>query len=94
MFKWLNKIFGTEKELRKQVEKINALESAIQKSDSRQLLEKSLNLKNQAQKIDNLDEILPEAFALVRETAKRTLNQRHFDVQLTGGLVLHQGKIF
>src|SRR3989338_3489577 len=52
-----------------------------------------LESREESHKEETLDDILPEAFALVREAAKRTLNQRHFDVQLVGGIVLHQGRI-
>ena len=90
----ISKIFGDSNKnylgkTRSLVEKINSLEPKFENFSVEQLKEKSLELR----KSENLDDILPEAFALVREAAKRTLNQRHFDVQLIGGIVLHQGKI-
>jgi len=90
----LNKIFGDAnekyiKKLQPIVDKINNLEKDFGSFDNEQLKAKTDRLRESA----SLDDILPEAFALVREAAKRTLNQRHFDVQLIGGIVLHQGKI-
>jgi preprotein translocase subunit SecA len=75
------------------IEKINSFESEFEKLSAEQLKEKTKEFKERLQKGETLDDILPEAFALVREAGKRTLNQRHFDVQLIGGIVLHQGKI-
>jgi len=75
------------------VEKINSLEkrySSLKDEDFKGL---TLNFKKRIKKGESLEDLLPEAFAAVREAAKRTLNQRHFDVQLLGGIVLHQGKI-
>ena len=94
----INKIFGdaNEKYLKKLqplVEKINSLESEFESFSDERLKEKTGELKEKLKKGETLDDILPEAFALVREAAKRTLGQRHFDVQLIGGIVLHQGKI-
>lgn len=93
----LKKIFGSnEKELKKIqpiVEKINSWEDRISKLSDDKLKEKTIEFKNRLQKKETLDDILPEAFAVVRETAKRILNERHYDVQLLGGIVLHQGKI-
>ena len=99
----LNKFFGdaNEKYLKKlqpTVEKINGLEKEFESFSDDQLRAKTQDLKmriNRSSTAINevLEGILPEAFALVREAAKRTLNQRHFDVQLIGGIVLHQGKI-
>jgi preprotein translocase subunit SecA len=94
----LRKILGDEnkkylKKAQKIVERINALEPAFEKLQDAQLAEKTLEFKKRLKQGETLDEILPEAFALVRESAKRTLGQRHFDVQLVGGLALHQGKI-
>ena len=63
------------------------------KLSDNQLKSKTIDFKDRLSKGENLELILPEAFATVREAAKRTLNQRHFDVQLIGGLVLHHGKI-
>ncbi|MDD3399681.1 MAG: preprotein translocase subunit SecA [Candidatus Pacebacteria bacterium] len=91
-----SRIFGdaNEKYLKKLqpiVDRINGLEEKFEGFSNEQLTNKTRELKEGAR--NGLDEILPEAFALVREAAKRTLNQRHFDVQLIGGIVLHQGKI-
>ena len=81
------------KKLQPLVKKINGLESEFEKLDREQLLEKTKEFKRRLISGETLDDILPQAFAAVREAAKRTLNQRHFDVQLLGGIVLHQGKI-
>jgi preprotein translocase subunit SecA len=94
----LNKIFGdaNEKYLKKLqpvIEKINSLESQFKQFSNEKLKEKTVDLKERLKKGETLDDILPESFALVREAAKRTLKQRHFNVQLIGGIVLHQGKI-
>jgi preprotein translocase subunit SecA len=94
----LTKIFGDEnekylKKVQPTVERINAFEKEFEGLNDQQLKEKTLEFKSYLKQGKNLDEILPKAFALVREAAKRTLNQRHFDVQLIGGIVLHQGKI-
>ena len=75
------------------VAKINALESTMQGLSDTQLKEKTTDLKQKLKQGKTLDDVLPEAFALVRETAKRNLSQRHYDVQLMGGIALHQGKI-
>ena len=95
---FLTKIFGdaNERYLRKLkpiVEKINSLEQKFERFSDGELKERAKELKEKARKSEDLDDFLPEAFALVREAAKRTLHQRHFDVQLIGGIVLHQGKI-
>ncbi len=94
----ITKIFGdaNEKYLKKLqpiVEKINSLEPEFEKFSDEKLKEKTDEFKERLSEGKSLDDILPEAFALVREGAKRTLQQRHFDVQLIGGIVLHQGKI-
>ena len=81
------------KKLNPQVAEINALESEMQKLSDAQLKEKTKELREQLKEGKSLDDILVEAFALTREAAIRTLDQRHFDVQLIGGIVLHQGKI-
>lgn len=98
MVKILEKIFGTknERELKryfKIVDEINALEGEISKLSDEQLRGKTSEFKERLSKGENLDSILREAFAVVREVAKRTLGMRHFDVQLVGGIVLHEGKI-
>lgn len=94
----LNKIFGDSnkkhvKTLEPIVKKINSLEPEIDKLSPEQLKEKTRELRENLAKEQTLDDILPVAFALVREAGKRTLGQRHFDVQLMGGIVLHKGKI-
>ena len=81
------------KRLRPTVEKINSLEPEIQKLTDEQLRHKTVELKEQLADGKTLDDILPEAFAVVREASKRVLGMRHFDVQLIGGIVLHQGRI-
>ena len=78
------------KSLKPIIEKINSLEEEVSKLSSEELKLKTKELK---EKIKNGEDVLPYAFALVREASKRNLNQRHFDVQLIGGIVLHQGKI-
>lgn len=75
------------------VEKINELEKKFEHFSNEELKNKTEELKNRLKNNETLDDILPEAFANIREAAKRTLKQRHFDVQLIGGIVLHQGKI-
>jgi preprotein translocase subunit SecA len=92
------RIFGgaNEKYLKKlqpQVLKINSLEPEFERFSVERLKEKTAELKDKLAKGEVLDNILPEAFALVREAGKRTLNQRHFDCQLVGGIALHQGRI-
>ncbi len=94
----LSKIFGdpSQRALKKLwpiVEQINSLESGFKKLSDRQLKEKTQEFRQRLQQGETLDDLLPEAFAAVREAAKRTLRQRPFDVQLLGGIVLHQGKI-
>jgi len=97
----ITKIFGdaNEKYLKKLepiVKKINSLEKELESFSNEKLKTKTQELKekiNRGSPPVSLDDLLPEAFALVREAAKRTLKQRHFDVQIIGGIVLHQGKI-
>ena len=94
----LKKIFGTKndreiKALTKEVEKINALESEYEKLSDEDLQNKTNIFKERLQNGETLDDILVEAFATVREASKRVLGLRHYDVQLIGGIVLHQGKI-
>ncbi len=95
---FLSNLFGdaNQKYLKKAqtlVEKINKLEGEFGEFSDTQLKEKTEEFKKRLGKGETLDDLLPEAFATVREAAKRTLGQRHFDVQLIGGIVLHQGKI-
>ena len=73
--------------------KINSLEKSISSLKDSEFKERTHALRKKVQNGENLEKILPESFALVREAAKRVLNERHFDVQLVGGVVLHQGKI-
>ncbi|MFT6361034.1 MAG: preprotein translocase subunit SecA [Candidatus Paceibacteria bacterium] len=96
--KLLKKMFGDEnqkklKNVQKTVEKINALESEIEALSDEHLKDKTQEFKDRLTQGETLDEILPEAFAVVRETAVRTLSQRHYDVQLMGGIMLHEGLI-
>ena len=79
--------------IHKIVKKINSLEEMVKKIDNKDFPEKTLELKNKIKTGKSLDEILPEAFALVREASTRTRSERHFDVQLIGGIVLHEAKI-
>ncbi len=92
------KLFKTysEKEVKRImpiVNKINSLEEEISKLSDKELQAKTPYLKEQLKQGKTLDDILPEAFAVVREASKRVLGMRHFDVQLIGGIVLHQGRI-
>lgn len=92
------KIFGTEndrklKKLRPLVDSINALEPQFEKMTDDALKLKTEEYKKRHQDGETLDDLLPEAFATVREAAKRTLGQRHYDVQLIGGITLHRGEI-
>ncbi len=94
----LAKIIGTqnERELKRLaplVAHINSLEPAVRALSDEQLRAKTAEFRERLARGATLDELLPEAFAVVREAARRTLNMRHFDVQLIGGIVLHQGKI-
>lgn len=82
----------TIKRMRKRVREINALESTYSKMTDAQLRGQTELLKKRLQK-ESLDKILPDAFAVVREAANRVLGQRHFDVQLIGGMVLHEGNV-
>ncbi len=94
----LKKIFGDEstkmiKESKKIVDGINALESDYEKFSDDELRAKTVEFKERLAQGETLDALLPEAFAVVRETSKRTLNMRHYDVQLIGGIVLHRGNV-
>ncbi|HZW82793.1 MAG TPA: preprotein translocase subunit SecA [Candidatus Deferrimicrobium sp.] len=81
------------KKFKKVVDAINNLEPEIQALSDGELQGKTAEFKQRLEQGEELDDILPEAFAVVREAAKRVLGQRHYDVQLIGGMVLHQGKI-
>ena len=92
------KLFKTysEKEVKKikpLVDKINGLEESMKKLSDKELKGKTDEFKKRLSKGETLDDLLPEAFAVVREAAKRVLGMRHFDVQLIGGIILHQGRI-
>ncbi|MEL6346766.1 MAG: preprotein translocase subunit SecA [Myxococcota bacterium] len=92
----ISKVFGTRseralKKLRPTVQRINDLESMMQAKSDAELKACTPEFKQKIENGANLDELLPEAFALVREVGKRTLNMRHFDVQLLGGIVIHEG---
>ncbi|MFH1673741.1 MAG: preprotein translocase subunit SecA [Pseudomonadota bacterium] len=94
----LKKVFGSknERELKRLqpiVDQINSLEPKIKELSDNDLKAMTSTLRERLEQGASLDEILPEAFAVVREASVRTLNMRHFDVQLIGGIVLHQGKI-
>ncbi len=98
MLKWLGSLTtdSNDKELKRlnpTVAQINALEPDFQELSNDELRAKTDEFRTRLQDGQTLDELLPEAFAAVREAAKRTIGQRHFDVQLMGGIVLHQGKI-
>ena len=94
----LKKVFGTRndrevKRIQVIVDRINQLEGSIGKLSDDQLLAKTCEFKARLKEGTTLDDILPEAFAVVRETGIRTLKMRHFDVQMIGGVILHEGKI-
>jgi len=98
MFKRLTSIIGdsNEKELKRlqpAVDKINALEPHFEKLSDDELLAKAAEFKSRLAKGESPDALLPEVFAAIREAARRKIGERHFDVQLMGGIVLHQGKI-
>lgn len=97
MNKVLKRVLGdpqakTIKRMRKRVKEINSLADKYKKMTDKQLLAQTDKLKERLKK-ESLDKILPDAFAVVREAATRALGQRHFDVQLIGGMVLHEGKV-
>jgi len=91
------KIFGSnEREIKKFrpiVEKINSWEDSMAKLSDEELKNKTAEFKERIKKGEKLDDILPEAFAVVREASKRVTGERHYDVQLLGGIILHKGKI-
>jgi preprotein translocase subunit SecA len=99
MKKFVKKILGdpeakTLKRLKKRVKEINDLEPSIKKLSDSALRKKTDEFRETLkQKGQTLDKILPEAFAVVREVAFRQIEQRHYDVQLIGGMVLHEGKV-
>ena len=94
----LTRIFGSRNEralraMSKTVAQINAFEPKLEKLSDDELRAKTEEYKKRYAEGETLDQLLPEAFATVREAAKRALGMRHYDVQLIGGMVLHQGKI-
>ena len=94
----LKKVFGSRnerlvKKLLKSVSEINAFEAAMEALDDTALAAKTTELRSRLEGGASLDDLLPEAFAVVREAGRRVLEMRHFDVQMVGGMVLHQGKI-
>ena len=96
--KFISKIFksANQRELdriKKISENINSLENEITKLNDLEFPKKTIELKEKIKNGVNIDKLLPEAFALVREASKRTRGERHFDVQIIGGIVLHEGKI-
>jgi preprotein translocase subunit SecA len=98
VFKLIQKLVGTRndrelKRIQAYVEQINALEEQIKALSDDDLKAKTAEYKGRFEQGESLDEMLPEAFAVVREASQRTLGMRHFDVQLLGGVVLHEGKI-
>src|SRR6185369_4594684 len=92
------KLFGSANDRRikaylPRVKAINALEAELEKLTDEQLRARTDDFRKQAAEGTDLDDILEEAFATVREAAKRAIGQRHFDVQLIGGMILHEGRI-
>jgi preprotein translocase subunit SecA len=92
------KVFGSRnerlvKQYLQKVKAINALEPAMEKLSDAELAGKTAEFKSRLDKGETLDKLLPEAFAVVREASRRVLGMRHFDVQMVGGMVLHDGKI-
>jgi preprotein translocase subunit SecA len=98
VLKLLTRVFGSRNDrllrtFQRYVQETNGFESAMQALSDEQLAAKTPELRARLRAGATLDELLPEAFAAVREAARRTLKMRHFDVQLLGGITLHQGKI-
>ena len=96
--KTLKSVFGTRnsrqlKRMGKVVKQINELGAGVKALDDAQLAAKTAEFKARLAKGDSLDSLLPEAFAVVREAGERVLGLRHFDVQLIGGMALHEGMI-
>ena len=94
----LTKIFGSRndrllKQYRKVAASINALEPTLEKLSDEELRAKTDEFKGRVANGESLEQLLPEAFAVVREASKRVMKMRHFDVQLLGGMALHEGKI-
>ena len=94
----LTKIFGTHSEreikiVKPLLEKINKLEESVSGLSDEALCAKTTEFKERLAKGESKDSLLPEAYAVVREATKRVLGQRHYDVQILGGIILHQGRI-
>ncbi|MDP3695421.1 MAG: preprotein translocase subunit SecA, partial [Desulfocapsaceae bacterium] len=94
----MTKIFGSTndralKQIKPLVNRINEIEDSLLTLDDAQLAAKTVTFKERLVKGEPLDDLLPESFAVMREAAKRVLGERHYDVQLIGGVILHQGKI-
>ncbi|KAB2888351.1 MAG: preprotein translocase subunit SecA, partial [Desulfobulbaceae bacterium] len=94
----LTKIFGSKndrvlKQIQPLVNRINELEKTVQPLDDAALAARTVDFKERLAKGEPLDSLLPESFAVMREAALRVLGERHYDVQLIGGVILHQGKI-
>ena len=94
----ISKVFGTRSErevkrISKLVDKIEALRPDMQKLSDEELKGKTREYKNRLAEGETLDDLLPEAYATVREAAKRVLGMEHYRVQLIGGIILHQGRI-
>lgn len=96
--KILTKVFGSKndrvlKQIRPLVSRINDFEASIEPLDDGALAAKTIEFKGRIEKGETLDALLPEAFAVMREAGRRVLGERHYDVQLVGGIILHQGQI-
>ncbi len=96
--KLIKAVFGSKNErelkrMNKVVVRINALEPDMQKLSDEQLKAKTIEFRERFQKGETLDQLLPEAFATVREAGRRVMGMRHFDVQMIGGMTLHEGRI-
>src|SRR5688572_11087172 len=98
LMSFFTRVFGSRnqrvlRDMWKVVGKINAMDAQIASLSDADLQAKTQEFRDRLQKGASLDDLLPEAFAVVREAGKRVLNMRHFDVQLLGGMVLHGGSI-
>ena len=94
----VQKIIGSRndrfvKKLSKTVEKVNSYEADFEKLSDEEIKAKTIEFRERIVNGQSLDSLLPEAFAVVREASKRTKGMRHYDVQIVGGVVLHQGKV-
>ncbi|MBT5230864.1 MAG: preprotein translocase subunit SecA, partial [Methylococcales bacterium] len=94
----LKKVFGSRndrvvKRMMKAVENINALEDGLKALSDNELTAKTTSFRDRLKQGETLDQLMPEAFAVVREASRRVLKMRHFDTQMVGGMVLHDGKI-